>query len=127
MPAVKRRRAVLDRLWAVVEHCTVRIEASLAARSQAALSRDIALLVRTVETLAKVVQNWPPEPPAGAPQRSLEEVRADFARRLLEHCRTIHPEIFRGSEEGPAAQGDPPAETSSGAPQAQGSLPVPCQ
>jgi hypothetical protein len=84
--AVERRRAVLTRLWAVIEHQTMRIEAGAAGRAQAALSRDVSVLVKTAETLAKVVQNWPPEPPPGPPARTSEEVLADFTARLVGYC-----------------------------------------
>jgi hypothetical protein len=84
--AVERRRAVLTRLWAVIEHQTMRIEAGAAGRAQAALSRDVSVLVKTAETLAKVVQNWPPEPPPGPPARTSEEVLADFTARLVNYC-----------------------------------------
>lgn len=86
MSAVERRRAVLTRLWAVIEHQTMRIEAGAAGRAQAALSRDVSVLVKTAETLAKVVQNWPPEPPPGPPARTSAEVLADFTARLVEYC-----------------------------------------
>jgi len=84
--AVERRRAVLTRLWAVIEHQTMRIEAGAPGRAQAALSRDVSVLVKTAETLAKVVQNWPPEPPPGPPARTSEEVLADFTARLVGYC-----------------------------------------
>ena len=84
--AVERRRAVLTRLWAVIEHQTMRIEAGAAGRAQAALSRDVSVLVKTAETLAKVVQNWPPEPPPGPPARTSAEVLADFTARLVGYC-----------------------------------------
>jgi len=84
--AVERRRAVLTRLWAVIEHQTMRIEAGAAGRAQAALSRDVSVLVKTAETLAKVVQNWPPEPPPGLPPRTSQEILADFTARLVTYC-----------------------------------------
>ena len=77
---------MLTRLWAVIEHQTMRIEAGAAGRAQAALSRDVSVLVKTAETLAKVVQNWPPEPPPGPPARTSAEVLADFTARLVEYC-----------------------------------------
>ncbi|MFL5150008.1 MAG: hypothetical protein ACJ8DN_17955 [Microvirga sp.] len=86
LSAVERRRAVLTRLWTVIEHQTMRIEAGAAGRAQSALSRDVSILVKTAETLAKVVQNWPPEPPPGPPARTSAEVLADFTARLVGYC-----------------------------------------
>src|SRR3954452_24933269 len=83
---VGRGRGLLRRLWAVIEHQPMRIEPGAAGRAQAALSRDVSVLVKTAETLAKVVQNWPPEPPPGPPARTSAEVLADFTARLVEYC-----------------------------------------
>ncbi|HEX8666384.1 MAG TPA: hypothetical protein VF744_20390 [Beijerinckiaceae bacterium] len=71
---------MLNRLWAVVERQAMRLETAGAAR-EAALSRDVALLVRVAETLAKVVRDWPPEAAAEV-QRSREELDAEICRRL---------------------------------------------
>jgi hypothetical protein len=97
--AVERRRAVLTRLWAVIEHQTMRIEAGAAGRAQAALSRDVSVLVKTAETLAKVVQNWPPEPPPGPPARTSEEVLADFTARLVGYCEGRELEVDEAEDE----------------------------
>jgi hypothetical protein len=70
----------------VIEHQAMRIETGAPGRAQAALSRDVSVLVKTAETLAKVVQNWPPEPPPGPPARTSEEVLADFTARLVNYC-----------------------------------------